>query len=54
VYFISKQDEVADFDKPFESLEPRNDGAKADAAESIERKRIPDFMVVYDDFMDYS
>lgn len=37
---------------PFESLEPRNDGAKADAAESIERKRIPDFMVVYDDFMD--
>ena len=37
---------------PFDSLEPKNDGAKADAAESIERKRIPVFMIVYDYFTD--
>jgi hypothetical protein len=36
---------------PFESLAPKNDGAKADAAESIDSKRNPVFMVVYD-FMD--
>ena len=27
---------------------PKNDGAKADTAESIERKRIEVFMVLYD------
>jgi len=47
VYFISKQEDVADFDKPLESLVPKNDGAKADAAESIESKTIPIFIVAF-------
>jgi hypothetical protein len=44
VYFISKEDDVADLDNPCESFVPRNAGEKADTAESIDRKRTVTFM----------